>query len=55
MPGDASTRSYARLTKNDQTTILIEFAASPDGPALYDGKSSARLCTSPKMSGLLSP
>jgi tRNA threonylcarbamoyl adenosine modification protein YjeE len=39
MPGDASTRSYARLTKNDQTTILMNSPRRPDGPALYDGKS----------------
>jgi aminoglycoside/choline kinase family phosphotransferase len=39
MPGDASTRSYARLTKNDQTAILMNSPRRPDGPALYDGKS----------------
>ena len=39
MPGDASTRSYARLTKNDQTAILMNSPRRPDGPTLYDGRS----------------
>lgn len=39
MPGDASTRSYARLFKGDQSTILMNSPRRPDGPALYDGKS----------------
>lgn len=39
MPGDASTRSYARLLKGDQSTILMNSPRRPDGPALYDGKS----------------
>lgn len=39
MPGDASTRSYARLIKGDQSTILMNSPRRPDGPALYDGKS----------------
>jgi tRNA threonylcarbamoyl adenosine modification protein YjeE len=39
MPGDASTRSYARLIKGDQSAILMNSPRRPDGPALYDGKS----------------
>jgi hypothetical protein len=39
MPGDASTRSYARLVKGDQSTILMNSPRRPDGPSLYDGKS----------------
>lgn len=39
MPGDASTRSYARLIKGDQSTILMNSPGRPDGPSLYDGKS----------------
>lgn len=39
MPGDASTRSYARLIQSDRSTILMNSPPRPDGPALYDGKS----------------
>lgn len=39
MPGDASTRSYARLTRDDQSVILMNSPKRPDGPAIYDGKS----------------
>ena len=39
MPGDASTRSYARLAANDVTLILMNSPKRPDGPAIYDGKS----------------
>src|SRR6185369_3743440 len=38
MPGDASTRSYARL-RHDGTAILMNSPKRPDGPAIYDGKS----------------
>ena len=38
MPGDASTRSYARL-RHDGTAILMNSPRHPDGPAIYDGKS----------------
>lgn len=38
MPGDASTRSYARLVKGGQSTILMNSPRRPDGPALYSGK-----------------
>jgi tRNA threonylcarbamoyl adenosine modification protein YjeE len=37
MPGDASTRSYARL-RHDGTAILMNSPRRPDGPAVYDGK-----------------
>ncbi|HMM92031.1 tRNA (adenosine(37)-N6)-threonylcarbamoyltransferase complex ATPase subunit type 1 TsaE [Bradyrhizobium sp.] len=39
MPGDASTRSYARLITNDGTSILMNSPRRPDGPAIHDGKS----------------
>ncbi len=39
MPGDASTRSYARLAKSGGTLILMNSPKRPDGPAIYDGKS----------------
>jgi hypothetical protein len=37
MPGDASTRSYARL-RHDGTAILMNSPRRPDGPPIYDGK-----------------
>jgi N-acetylmuramate 1-kinase len=39
MAGDASTRSYARLTRDDGVVILMNFPRRPDGPAAYGGKS----------------
>jgi hypothetical protein len=39
MPGDASTRSYARLQKDGTSLILMNAPRRPDGPALYAGKS----------------
>jgi N-acetylmuramate 1-kinase len=39
MPGDASTRSYARLFRDDRSVILMNSPKRPDGPAIYDGKS----------------
>src|SRR5229473_800444 len=39
MPGDASTRSYARLIRDDGVVILMNSPRRPDGPAIYDGKS----------------
>ncbi len=39
MPGDASTRSYARLHRGNISTILMNAPKRPDGPAAYDGKS----------------
>lgn len=39
MPGDASTRSYARLQRGVESVILMNAPRRPDGPALYAGKS----------------
>jgi tRNA threonylcarbamoyl adenosine modification protein YjeE len=39
MPGDASTRSYARMSDDNGTVILMNSPRRPDGPAIYDGKS----------------
>ncbi len=39
MPGDASTRSYARLLLDDGSRILMNSPRRPDGAAIYDGKS----------------
>jgi len=39
MAGDASTRSYARLVRDDGVVILMNSPRRPDGPAIYDGKS----------------
>src|ERR1700742_1837672 len=39
MPGDASTRSYARLIRDETSFILMNFPKRPDGPAIYSGKS----------------
>jgi tRNA threonylcarbamoyl adenosine modification protein YjeE len=38
MPGDASTRSYARLGRKDGFVILMNSPKRSDGPAIYDGK-----------------
>lgn len=39
MAGDASTRSYARLAREDGVVILMNSPQRPDGAALYNGKS----------------
>jgi tRNA threonylcarbamoyl adenosine modification protein YjeE len=39
MAGDASTRSYARLSRDDGVVILMNSPKRPDGPAIYRGKS----------------
>ena len=39
MAGDASTRSYARLTRDDGVVILMNFPRRPDGTPAYGGKS----------------
>src|ERR1700709_2201152 len=39
MAGDASTRSYARLIRDDGVFILMNSPRRPDGPAIYDGRS----------------
>jgi len=38
MPGDASTRSYERLTANGKTMILMNAPPRHDGPPVRDGK-----------------
>jgi N-acetylmuramate 1-kinase len=38
MPGDASTRSYERLTLAGRTAILMNCPRRPDGPPVRDGK-----------------
>src|ERR1700760_4361220 len=38
MAGDASTRSYARLIRDDDAVILMNSPRRPDGPAIYGGK-----------------
>lgn len=39
MAGDASTRSYARLIRDDGVFILMNSPQRPDGAAIYNGKS----------------
>ena len=39
MPGDASTRSYARLLRDHDSVILMNSPRRPDGPAIYQGRS----------------
>ncbi|MCA6126325.1 tRNA (adenosine(37)-N6)-threonylcarbamoyltransferase complex ATPase subunit type 1 TsaE [Bradyrhizobium sp. WSM 1704] len=39
MPGDASTRSYARLRTEDGSVILMNSPRRPDGAAIYNGRS----------------
>jgi aminoglycoside/choline kinase family phosphotransferase len=39
MPGDASTRSYARLIRDGEPVILMNAPRRPDGPANYHGRS----------------
>ena len=39
MAGDASTRSYARLIRDDDVFILMNSPRRPDGAAIYNGKS----------------
>ena len=39
MQGDASSRSYERLTFDGRSSILMNSPQRPDGAALYDGKS----------------
>jgi tRNA threonylcarbamoyl adenosine modification protein YjeE len=39
MAGDASTRSYARLIRDDGVVILMNSPRRPDGPAIYHGNS----------------
>ena len=44
LQGDASTRAYARLTAEDEATILLMDAPrQPDGPSIRDGKAYSRI------------
>ena len=38
LQGDASTRSYARLSRNGRTALLMDAPRQPDGPPIRDGK-----------------
>jgi tRNA threonylcarbamoyl adenosine modification protein YjeE len=38
LAGDASTRRYERLHLGAKKAVLMDWAAAPDGPAVYDGK-----------------
>ncbi len=38
LAGDASTRRYERLHGDKKSAILMDWAQSPDGPAIYDGR-----------------
>jgi N-acetylmuramate 1-kinase len=38
VPGDASTRSYERLTLGDKRVVLMNSPPRPDGPPVRDGK-----------------
>jgi N-acetylmuramate 1-kinase len=41
--GDASTRSYARLTDAGRSAILMDAPKQPDGPPIRDGKPYSRI------------
>ena len=43
LQGDASTRSYARLSRNGRTAILMDAPPQPDGPPVRDGKPYSRI------------
>jgi hypothetical protein len=43
LQGDASSRAYARLHMGDETAILMDSPARPDGPPVRDGKSYSSL------------
>ena len=43
LQGDASTRSYARLLRNDRTAVLMDAPSQPDGPPIRDGKPYSRI------------
>ncbi len=43
LAGDASTRRYERLYLNEQSAILMDWAKSPDGPPVYDGRPYSQL------------
>jgi tRNA threonylcarbamoyl adenosine modification protein YjeE len=43
LQGDASTRAYARLSRNGRTALLMDAPRQPDGPAIRDGKSYSQV------------
>jgi tRNA threonylcarbamoyl adenosine modification protein YjeE len=43
LQGDASARSYARLSKVERTALLMDAPRQPDGPPIRNGKSYSRL------------
>jgi tRNA threonylcarbamoyl adenosine modification protein YjeE len=43
LAGDASTRRYERLERNNASAVLMDWQAAPDGPAIYDGKPYSRV------------
>ncbi|NJO24011.1 MAG: phosphotransferase, partial [Sphingomonadales bacterium] len=43
LQGDASTRSYARLSRDGRTALLMDAPRQPDGPPIRDGKPYSRI------------
>lgn len=43
LQGDASTRTYARLSNGDDIAILMDQTRQPDGPPIRDGKPYSRI------------
>jgi tRNA threonylcarbamoyl adenosine modification protein YjeE len=43
LQGDASRRSYARLTRGSASVLLMDAPRQPDGPPIRDGKSYSRI------------
>jgi aminoglycoside/choline kinase family phosphotransferase len=43
LQGDASTRAYARLSRDGRTALLMDASRQPDGPPIRDGKSYSQL------------
>jgi tRNA threonylcarbamoyl adenosine modification protein YjeE len=43
LQGDASTRAYARLSRDGRATLLMDAPRQPDGPPIRDGKSYSQI------------
>jgi N-acetylmuramate 1-kinase len=43
LQGDASTRGYARLSRNGATVLLMDAPRQPDGPPIHDGRSYSQI------------
>jgi tRNA threonylcarbamoyl adenosine modification protein YjeE len=43
LQGDASTRAYARLSRDGRTALLMDAPRQPDGPPIRDGKSYSQI------------